>query len=146
MKLNKNFFFGITIVVLIVINIHHYLVPLFTNYSTDIVNIHPSSSLDSEQLINSFKNNETESNNLYTGKILEVSGVIKEISFLNNRNTIILQAANKNLGVICDIDKSQKDKFKSLKINQKVTVKGMCKGFLNDVILLNCYIDLKPNE
>jgi len=83
---------------------------------------------------------------LYAGKIIEVTGFIKEISFINNRNTIILNSSTETFGVICDLNKNQEDKIKQLKEDQKIRVKGICKGFLKDVILLNCSIDLTPNE
>ena len=89
---------------------------------------------------------EERSDSLYADKIIEVTGHIKEIMFLNNRNTIILNSNTENFGVICDVNPNQKRKIKQLKKHQKIRVKGICKGFLKDVILLNCSIDLIPNE
>lgn len=103
-------------------------------------------SLKSNKLVASFVSDEESSNKLYTGKIIEVEGFIKEISFLNDRETLILSSNSDNYGIICDLHTSQIEKMKTLKINQKIKVKGICKGFLKDVILLNCYLDLEPNE
>ena len=146
MRFNKKFFFFATVIILVLININLYVYPFFGSSKNNIEHVEASSSLKSDELIYSFSNNENISNSMYTGKILEVVGDVKEISFLNDRNTIILHTSNKKHGVICDVNKSEIEKFKSLKIHQQIKVKGICKGFLEDVILLNCYIDLKPNE
>ena len=103
-------------------------------------------SLNSDDLVASFFNDETKSNKRYTGKIIEVTGFVKEISFLNNRITLILSSNTNSYGVICDVNSSQKEKINKLKKNQKILVKGICKGFLKDVILQNCYIDILTNE
>lgn len=97
-------------------------------------------------LVNDFSKNEKLTNKKLAGEIIEIKGTIKKISFLNDRNTIIL-FGNKTSGVICDFDNKHKLFIKKLKENQQITVKGICKGFLKDVILLNCVlIDPKTNE
>nr|WP_181374578.1 hypothetical protein [Polaribacter aquimarinus] len=102
--------------------------------------------LNADDLVNSFLVNPEYSNNLYTGKIIEITGFVKKVTFLNNRNTVLLYSNNKTSGVICDIHPSQIKKVKKLKEHQEVKVKGICKGFLKDVILLNCHLDFKANE
>ena len=62
---------------------------------------------------------------------------MKEITHLNNRITVILNSKNENFGVICDINTNQNEKIEQLKKHQKIRVKGICKGFLKDVIILN---------
>ena len=96
--------------------------------------------------MNAYSNNEEKSDSLYAGKIIEITGSIKEITFLNDRNTIILNSNSETFGVICDINPNQKEKINQLQKNQKIQIKGICKGFLKDVILLNCTIDLLTNE
>lgn len=103
-------------------------------------------SINSDDLVTSFFNDEAKSNKHFTGKIIEVTGSVKEISFINERITLILKSNINSFGVICDINTTQLEKIVQLKKNQKIIVKGICKGFLKDVILLNCYIDLSTNE
>lgn len=102
--------------------------------------------ISANDLVNGYTSNEKKSNNLYAGKIVEVYGTIKEINFLNDRTTIILKTNSESFGVICDINPSQKTKINQLKEHQNITIKGICKGYLKDVILLNCTIDLSTNE
>ena len=142
----KNIFFIIIITTLIIINVNFYVIPYFSSQEKNLEFTTSEVALNSDDLVNSYVSNPNNSDSLYTGKIIEISGFVKEITFLNNRNTVLLYTKNKASGVICDVHPSQIEKVKKLKENQKITVKGICKGFLKDVILLNCYLDFKPNE
>ena len=94
----------------------------------------------SETLVADFETNEKKADLLYTGKVIEITGTVKEVSFLNNRNTLILQGKYNNSGVICDMNNNQLDVFKKISEGEIITIKGICKGFLKDVVMLNCII------
>ncbi|WP_036822326.1 OB-fold protein [Polaribacter sp. Hel1_85] len=142
----KNTFFYIIIVVLLLVNGYYYVLPYFKNANKNLELVASEASINSNDLIDSYILSEEKTDKLYSGKIIEVTGFVKEVTFLNNRNTVILYSQNKTSGIICDIHPSQIEKVKNLKEHQKIIVKGICKGFLKDVVLLNCYIDLKLNE
>lgn len=142
----KNNILYILITLLLLVNGYYYVIPYFTNSNKNLELVAYEASINSNDLIDSYLISEAETNELYSGKIIEVSGFVKEVTFLNNRNTVILYSQHKTSGVICDIHPSQIEKVKNLKEHQKIVVKGICKGFLKDVVLLNCYIDLKLNE
>ncbi|CAN0604539.1 unnamed protein product, partial [Ectocarpus sp. 12 AP-2014] len=95
--------------------------------------------LEVDEIITLFQGNELQANATYTNKVIEVHGTIKEISFLNNRNTIILKSEKfeKNF-VICDMSPISNTIIPKLTIGDTITLKGICKGYLLDVILLNC--------
>ena len=145
MKSKNKIFLG-TIILLSLINGYYFIVPYFKSSEKNMENETAELSVSSNKIVNAYTINEEKSNILYAGKIIEVTGFVKEITFLNNRNTIILNSNTQTFGVICDVNPNQKDKIKQLKENQKIRVKGICEGFLKDVILLNCSIDLTPNE
>lgn len=96
--------------------------------------------ISSGELISSFIIDEDAANLMYRGKIIEVEGIVKDITFLNNRNTIFLYGKNKYSSVICDMYPNQEGEIKDLKKGQKIKIKGVCKGFLKDAILLNCML------
>jgi ABC-type lipoprotein release transport system permease subunit len=145
MKNKKITFLSIITLLLLIIG-YYYILPMFKSSEKNLQNEHAERSVSSKELINAYTINEEKSDRLYAGKIIEVTGFIKEISFLNNRNTIILNSNTETFGVIYDVNPNQEEKIKLLKKHQKIRVKGICKGFLKDVILLNCSIDLIPNE
>ena len=131
---------------LILINGYYYIIPLFKDANEPLNHKTAEVFLHSKDLIYAFKADEKKSTELYAGKILEVTGTIKEINHLNDRTTIILNNNDDSFGIICDINPLENEKLNQLKINQKISVKGICKGFLKDVILLNCSIEINPNE
>jgi hypothetical protein len=145
MKPKKKFFITV-VILLILVNVYCFVLPYFKSSEKDLEKFSFEVALYANDLVTSFVVNEEKSSELYAGKIIKVTGFVKEVSFLNNRNTVILYSKNKDYGIICDVHKSQIEKIKTLKNNQKVSIKGICKGFLKDVILLNCYIDVTTNE
>ncbi|TMM29001.1 hypothetical protein FDT66_11480 [Polaribacter aestuariivivens] len=142
----KIVFFCISLALIFLMCVFYFARPLFVNSPKNIENSASEVAIHSDELVFNFISDEEKYNKLYAGKIIEVVGFVKEISYLNNTNTVILYSKNGTSGVICDILPNQKEKIESLKTHQKIKVKGICKGFLKDVILLNCYIDLQPNE
>jgi exoribonuclease II len=105
-----------------------------------------SYNLHTDDLIANFIADEKGTDEKFEGKIIKIEGKVKEVSFLNNTNTIIL-FGDKNSGIICDFGKNQTKEIKALTKNQTITIKGIYKGFLKDVILLNCLLmNDKTNE
>lgn len=104
----------------------------------EVVHIQPDSIVSSENLVANFLSDQSQANHAFTDKIIEVVGKVKEVSFLNNRNTLILQGPIEDSGIICDMNSDQFSLIKKLQKGQKVKIKGICKGFLKDVIMLNC--------
>ncbi|ULC59877.1 OB-fold putative lipoprotein [Flaviramulus sp. BrNp1-15] len=73
--------------------------------------------------------------------VILVEGIVKDINYLNNRYTIILRGkANVNTLVICDMQENQKELLKRQELGKTIRVKGILKGSLKDIILLNCII------
>ena len=144
---SKNKVFLFIVLILIAINGYYYiLAPMYSESSKDLEYEIAAHTLNSDSLVKAFQINEEKTSKLYVDKIVEISGTVKEITYLNNRSTIVLESNTDRFGVICDVNPKQESKLKLLKKNQKIRVKGICKGFLKDVIILNCSIDLLTNE
>lgn len=93
-----------------------------------------------KNIATNFVENEKEANQLFVGKSVEIKGIIKKISLLNNETTLFLQTPYSDVFIICELNPNQTIQTKQFKKNQTIKVKGTCKGFLKDVILLNCKI------
>ncbi len=106
----------------------------------DISKVSTDVEISSKELVSSYLLNEKSANSVYRGKVVEVDGIIKDITFLNNRNTIIMFGSNKHSNVICDMQSDQEELVKKLKKGQKIRIKGVCKGYLKDAILLHCIL------
>ncbi|CAL2062625.1 OB-fold protein [Tenacibaculum platacis] len=111
----------------------------------NIKEVAPRFAISSNDLLLEFAANENEASDKYVDQVIEVHGTIKEITSLNNRKTVILNTSSSS-GIICDINDSEQEILNDLKKNQLIHIKGICKGYLKDVILLNCFIDIKNTD
>lgn len=96
--------------------------------------------IEASDLIASFIHNEDKANDDFVEKVIEVEGTVKDIKFKNNRKTIYLETMLDSSHVICEMQKDQFELISALKENEKVRIKGICKGFLLDAIVLNCIL------
>nr|WP_298794704.1 hypothetical protein [uncultured Allomuricauda sp.] len=107
-----------------------------------LVDIHNSITQDTvsaDELISIFTTNEELASNSFVEKTIEVKGVIKKINYINNRQTILLKSERfAQSFVICDMMPSTENRIGALNIGDTLAIKGICKGFLFDVIMLNC--------
>ena len=103
--------------------------------------------LNTDDLIGMFQSDESYANATLVEKVIEVKGVIQGISFLNNRHTILLKSKNSTKSfVMCDMS-PQGLYIENLSVGDTITLRGICKGYLLDVIMLNCVpINEKPKK
>lgn len=113
---------------------------------TSIKSLKTQEKINAKQLTVLFLKNEEKANQKFREKVIEVSGTIKNINLLNQNSNIILNGSHVNHNIICQIELHKKEKITKLQIGQKVNIKGICKGYLKDVILLNCTLVNSTNN
>lgn len=100
----------------------------------------PVATLSADELFLQFETNETESNQLYLGKIVEVTGSVysNEKGPKGNVNVLLMNDGDM-FGVACNFDggKIRENEFEKGDI---ITIKGECAGVLSDVVLIRCVI------
>lgn len=121
---------------------YHY----FTKNQVSVSEIPAAYSMTSQKLSYLFLSDEKKSNANYVDQIIEVEGAVDTVTFFNNRNTVILQGVNPNTTLICEMDSTEIMQRIKIKKGTKIQLKGICKGRLNDVVLLNCLFTNKPND
>jgi hypothetical protein len=89
------------------------------------------------QLANGYETNETESNSQYLDKILEVTGEVTEVSKNQKDEQVITLKGTDMAGIICTLEGRATTEIKPA---SKITLKGICTGFLTDVVLVRCKI------
>ena len=115
---------------------------LFNAFRSNVIN------LSKVKVEESFSTNEIlvkheerdETMKMFIEKAIEIEGEIKEITLRDGKYTVILKGDSKRAYILCEMQKNQSDKVLELTVGQKVRIKGVLKGFLIDVILLNCVI------
>ncbi len=92
----------------------------------------------SVELLAAFKSDENAANAKYLNKTIQVSGVVKEANTKENVTTVYLEADDMMSSVICELDKYSKHPRTNFTAGEKVVIKGICSGFLDDVVLDRC--------
>lgn len=122
------------------------LLVLYCQYLKEVPDFNPKKTISASELYSWYHKESATADDIFTDKIVRVYGEISAISFLNQRETIFLKTEFSDAWIICDMDKSQVKKVTAMKKKQTISVYGVCKGFLKDVVLLNCKIDASTNE
>ncbi len=112
---------------------------LFNLKAKDIEKEKPDYILPATELQKSFEDDEDAAALKYINKIIEVSGEISSLNYGENASqNISLKTGSDFSMVICSYTKS--NKIYTLKVGDKITVRGVCSGYLMDVLLNNCVI------
>lgn len=134
----KSFVLLIFSIMILILGVYLYKV-FYANSAIDMQSTPAEIQISSEKLISSFMTDEDLANSKYVQKTLEVKGIVREITFKNDRYTVFLQGGNE-FCIICDMQADQIENIRGIEPGQEVFLKGVCKGFLMDAILLNCIL------
>lgn len=97
-------------------------------------------SVSAEALFQSFQENETDANAKYLNNVLQVEGIVKSAETnTDGKVVIVLETGDSMFGVNCTMDKET-----NVKEGDKIILKGICTGYLADVVI-NQAILVKPN-
>lgn len=97
--------------------------------------------ITADDLVKSFEADEKSANARYLSKILLVKGTIDNVADTKNDTateiTVYLKEKGKTSGVMCSFNKHvfKKD---SVKPGDSVSIKGICSGYLMDVVMNKC--------
>lgn len=92
--------------------------------------------LAASTIFNEFETDEVTAGNKYNDKIVAVSGEITDVGIEDDGTVkVTLEAGGMMGGVICQMDSNFEGNFE---IGETKTFKGVCTGYLMDVILIRC--------
>jgi DNA/RNA endonuclease YhcR with UshA esterase domain len=106
----------------------------------DISTTSPEITVTATQLIDEFTIDELASNTKYLDKLIAVNGTISSIKKEEEKGIISLKTDDDFGSVLCHLSIEATQKIAQLKIGQNIQIKGICTGFLMDVILVRCEI------
>jgi len=90
--------------------------------------------IPANELFTAFEMDEDAANGLYLNKVIEVTGIIKEVkSNENGLPAVIFETDDIVFGVMCEFE--SEDGAAAIKVGDLLTIKGICTGKLLDVIL-----------
>jgi hypothetical protein len=106
-------------------------------------NIHKAKadySMNASDLLKAFEDNSTGAEETYFGKVILVTGEIKSITQTGTNTSLIISGTDNFFGVNCSFNPKENQKISKLKEGLSIRVKGECKGYMDDVILGDCYL------
>jgi hypothetical protein len=130
---------GLFIALIVVLSVISAGVYLFYKGPVDTGNIKPDFTVAAVDLQREFSENESAASEKYINKIIEVKGIIASVDKAEGNNiNISLRTGDETSSVICTVTglKGRED----LQQGNEITVRGVCSGFLMDVLLNNCSI------
>lgn len=127
---------GVILVILVAYMGWHWM---FRAADTSVASKKTEVVIEAGALIKAYSSNEDSTNTLYLNKVVAVTGNIDNITEKDQEISVYLKKKEESMGVVCSFYKNELDK-NSIKIGQVISVKGICTGFLMDVILTKCSI------
>ena len=92
------------------------------------------------ELLKKFTDNEASANAEFLDKVIAVSGLIDKVTEDSTSVSVCLKNPEDASGIICGFDKTAIDKS-NLKPGGTIRIKGICTGYLMDVVLNKCSIE-----
>jgi len=129
---------GVVLTVVVIITVIALL--MYHKPHTVIATEKAAYKLSASELGEAFSKDEGLANALYAGKVLEVTGTLKEIIMNDNTPILMMGEPSGMTSVSCYLQRENKDKARTLKTGTQITVKGVCNGFLVDVVLDKCIL------
>ena len=96
--------------------------------------------LNAEYFLNQFLEDEDAASKKYADNIIQLNGEVFEISTQDGNSVITLKNEHSEAGIICQLVPEDNMNALKLKKGHNVTIKGVCNGFLLDVIMVRCII------
>ena len=106
----------------------------------DVAKSSPKVSLVSKTLLDDFQNDENLANSKYLEQIIQVTGKISHLDIANGNGIVVLKDGNSFGSIMCHLSPEENERLVTLKEGQSITIKGICTGYLMDVILIKCIL------
>lgn len=95
--------------------------------------------ISANEIYSAFEENESYANEKYLDKIVEIRGIISQIEMENGKSSILLNGSLDGFGMVnCALN--QKIDLEKYSSGDAIIIKGVCTGFLMDVVLNKCVI------
>jgi len=106
----------------------------------DIKNTEADIIISSQFLVNKFETDEEESNSKYLDQVIQIRGPINKVLSSEGKTVITIGEGDMFGNVKCNMLAEDKINNNTLKKGQIVTIKGICTGYLMNVVLIQAII------
>lgn len=134
--LKKVLLTGLIAAVLAAIGIWYFIFYRPTHFKRSVAD-ETAITIVADSLISAYQKDESTANAQYLNKALSITGTIKEIGKnQEGKQTITLSSADPFTSVHCTLV----TELPNAEIGKQITVKGICTGFLSDVVVIDAIV------
>ncbi len=94
--------------------------------------------VNSADLLKEFETDEAQCNLKYMDKVIQIKGKVLKTDNSDSTTIVILDANNPNATIICELDPYTKHGKTIFNSGEEVVFKGICNGYLSDVVVSRC--------
>ena len=139
MSFKRKYLFLVLILIVFVAMIYAFYE--YNRKPADLSSIRSFAVVDADSLVGLYESDEGKANAVYLGKPIDVSGTISEINNQQDSSVNVMLGNKDPLHrVSCLLDVKHVDAIKQFKTGDRITVRGICTGYLMDVELNRCVI------
>jgi len=88
------------------------------------------------ELYAKYTSDQLQANHAYLNKVLQVSGQVLQVKNAPYGSVVVLNTGDPMVGIACSLNMVEPTS-RPLKPGEKITIKGICSGYLSDVVLTN---------
>lgn len=93
-----------------------------------------------DELFRAYSEDETSAMTKFSGKILELNGVVRSTDNDSLGWNLVMEAGDDFFGINCAMEAGQEERMKSVSEGDSLKIKGKCSGFNGDVVLVQCIV------
>ena len=112
------------------------IINLYNKPFVDVENSNAKLVVSAQELLNDFQEDENRANKKYVDNIIQIKGVIAEISIARGNSVITLKDSNGLSSIICHMGPENNLNVLKFKKDNQITIKGICTGYLLDIIMI----------
>lgn len=128
---------GILLIVLTLVIVFGYY--LYNKPMDSLEYVKPVATLSADSIFKMYEHDEAGTNKLYLNKVITVTGKIQSVRSDTSGLSINLQTTSGMFGVTCKMETATANVPRFTE-GQEVQVKGLCSGYLMDVVLVQCLV------
>ena len=113
----------------------------YTRKLPDTDKLKAAFTLNAADLIRQFTADEAKATVKYSDHVISVQGIIDSVQPADSIGTVFLKDGRSTTSVMCQFDKKDFQEMLGLQKGDLITIKGICSGYLMDVILVRCVVE-----
>lgn len=136
----RNFKILLIGLILIIISLF-FIINLYNKPFIDIKKSNPELEITAQEILNDYRADENSANEKYVDNLIQIKGEIADISFAKGISIITLKDTSGLSSIICQMLPEDNLNVLKLKKGNQVLIKGICTGYLIDVMMVRCVLN-----